>query len=35
MARIVAERLAEHMDRAGFVIMKKPPSVGADARPPD
>ena len=28
MARIVAERLVEHLERAGFVIMKRPPSVG-------
>jgi hypothetical protein len=31
MAAIVAKRLVEHLDRAGFVVMKKPPSVGAAA----
>jgi hypothetical protein len=31
MARIVAKRLVEHLERAGFVIMKKPPSAGAAA----
>jgi hypothetical protein len=25
MARITAERLAEHLERSGFVVMKKPP----------
>jgi hypothetical protein len=29
MAEIVAKRLVEHLDRAGFVVMKKPPEVGA------
>ena len=29
MARIVAKRLVEHLDRAGFVVMRKPPAVGA------
>jgi len=29
MAAIVARRLVEHLDRAGFVVMKKPPAVGA------
>jgi hypothetical protein len=29
MAKIVARRLVEHLDRAGFVVMKKPPAVGA------
>jgi hypothetical protein len=28
MAAIVAKRLVEHLERAGFVIMQKPPSVG-------
>ena len=28
MAAIVARRLVEHLDRAGFVVMKKPPAVG-------
>jgi hypothetical protein len=31
MAKIVAKRLVEHLDRSGFVVMKKPPSVGAEA----
>jgi hypothetical protein len=31
MAAIVARRLVEHLERAGFVIMKKPPAVGASA----
>jgi hypothetical protein len=25
MARITAERLVRHLDRAGFVVMRKPP----------
>jgi hypothetical protein len=29
MARIVAKRLVEHLERSGFVVMKKPPIVGA------
>jgi hypothetical protein len=29
MAQIVAKRLVEHLDRAGFVVMRKPPAVGA------
>jgi hypothetical protein len=28
MARMVAKRLVEHLERSGFVIMKKPPSAG-------
>jgi hypothetical protein len=28
---IVAQRLAEHLERAGFVIMKKPPATGSAA----
>jgi hypothetical protein len=31
MAEIVAKRLVDHLQRSGFVIMKKPPSVGASA----
>jgi hypothetical protein len=31
MASIVARRLVEHLDRAGFVVMKKRLSVGASA----
>jgi hypothetical protein len=26
-----AKRLVEHLERSGFVVMKKPPSVGAAA----
>ena len=29
MAAIVARRLVDHLERAGFVVMKKPPAVGA------
>jgi hypothetical protein len=29
MAEIVAKRLVEHLDRAGFVVMKKPAQIGA------
>ncbi|MFZ1964630.1 MAG: hypothetical protein WAU78_14395 [Roseiarcus sp.] len=29
MAAIVARRLVEHLERAGFVVMKRPPAVGA------
>ena len=31
MAEIVAKRLVEHLDRAGFVIMKRPADVGGGA----
>jgi len=31
MARIVAKRLVEHLERSGFVVMKKPPTAGAAA----
>lgn len=31
MAKIVARRLVDHLERAGFVVMKKPPAVGAGA----
>ena len=31
MAEIVAKRLVEHLERAGFVIMKRPADVGAAA----
>jgi hypothetical protein len=27
MARITAERLVRHLERSGFVLMKKPPAV--------
>ncbi len=29
MAGIVAKRLVEHLERSGFVVMKKPPAAGA------
>jgi hypothetical protein len=29
MAAIVAKRLVEHLERTGFVIMKRPPIAGA------
>jgi hypothetical protein len=32
MAAIVARRLAEHLARAGFFVMRKPPAVGALGR---
>jgi len=31
MAAITAERLVEHLDCAGFVVMKRPPNGGAAA----
>jgi hypothetical protein len=31
MAEIVAKRLVEHLERAGFVVMKRPTDVGAPA----
>jgi len=31
MAEIVAKRLVEHLERAGFVVMKRPAEVGAAA----
>jgi len=31
MAQIVAERLEERLERAGFVVMKEPANVGASA----
>jgi hypothetical protein len=31
MARIVAERLVEHLERSGFVMMKRSPAMGAAA----
>jgi len=31
MAEIVAQRLVEHLERAGFVVMKRPADVGAGA----
>jgi len=31
MSKIVAKRLVEHMENSGFVVMKKPPVLGAAA----
>ncbi len=31
MSEIVARRLVEHLERAGFVVMKKPPVGGGSA----
>jgi hypothetical protein len=31
MAEIVAKRLVEHLERSGFVVMKKPPIGGGAA----
>ena len=31
MAAIVARRLVEHLERAGYVVMRKPPAVGGAA----
>jgi hypothetical protein len=31
MAAIVAKRLVEHLERSGFVVMKKPPIDGGSA----
>ncbi len=31
MAAIVAKRLVEHLERSGFVVMKRPPIGGASA----
>jgi hypothetical protein len=31
MAAIVAKRLVEHLDRSGFVVMKRPPAAGVSA----
>ncbi len=28
---VVAKRLVDHLERAGFVVMKKPPGIGAAA----
>jgi hypothetical protein len=34
MAKLVAERLVEHLERSGFVIMRKPvPAMGAGDNP--
>ena len=29
MARITAERIAEHLERAGYVVLKRPPVPGS------
>jgi hypothetical protein len=29
MSKIVAKRLVEHLERAGFVVMKRPPIGGS------
>jgi hypothetical protein len=34
MATIVAKRLVEHLDRCGFVVMRKPPIAGSAPAPP-
>ena len=31
MAAIAAERVVRHLERAGFVVMKRPPEIGAAA----
>jgi hypothetical protein len=31
MAEIAAKRLVEHLEQSGFVIMKRPPEIGAAA----
>ena len=31
MAEIVAHRLVEHLERAGFVVLKRPPEIGGAA----
>jgi hypothetical protein len=33
MAAIVARRLARHLERSGFVVMKRPPLSGSAPRP--
>jgi hypothetical protein len=35
MAAIAAKRLVEHLERSGFVIMKKPPIDGSSPRGPN
>ena len=34
MAAIVAKRLVSHLERSGFVVMKRPPLNGSAPRPP-
>ncbi len=31
MSAIIAKRLVEHLERPGFVVMKRPPEIGAAA----
>jgi hypothetical protein len=31
MAAIAAERVVRHLERAGFVVLKKPPEIGGAA----
>jgi hypothetical protein len=31
MSEIVAKRLVEHLERSGFVVMKRPPDIGGAA----
>ena len=33
MAAIVADRIVRSLERSGFVVMKKPPSVGGGDNP--
>jgi hypothetical protein len=33
MARVTAERLAEHLERSGFVLMKRPDGVAPTTTP--
>ena len=33
MAAIVAKRLAQHLERSGFVVMKRPPLSGSAPTP--
>jgi hypothetical protein len=33
MARIAADRILRHLERCGYVVMKKPPSVGGGGNP--
>jgi hypothetical protein len=31
MAEIVAKRLVDHLERSGFIVMKRPPALGGSA----
>ena len=33
MARITADRIVRHLERSGYVVMKRPPSVGGGDNP--